>query len=329
MVVGGNRPHLEIKDLRVGFKTYEGYKQVLDLAELHIDHGEAFGLVGESGSGKSVLALSVLRLVPTPPAEVSAASLAFDGRQLLSLQEEQMRQLRGSEIAMIFQDPMSSLNPVFTVGSQLLNVIRRIHGEKGRRAEAKARELITLVGLPDPDTMLRKYPHQLSGGQRQRVIIALALSCEAKLIIADEPTRNLDVTVQAGILKTLSRLQHELGVSLLFIANNLSLVSAMCDRVGILLDGRIVESGSVDEVIDNAQHPYTHLLLRAVTSAREQTAQPLEEIETAQGSCPYFPRCTMRSCLCNNGRHPELRRISGTHDVACARAALGERGHET
>lgn len=318
-------PHLEIGDLRVGFKTYEGYKQVLRLSELHVNHGEAYGLVGESGSGKSVLALSIMRLLHIPPAELSASRLVFQGHDLLALSEREMRRLRGREMAMVFQDPMSSLNPVYTVGSQLLNIIERIQGIKGKQAHRRAVEHIDLVGLPDPENMLGKYPHELSGGQRQRVIIALALCCDARFLIADEPTRNLDVTVQAGILRTLARLQRELGVSLLFIANNLGLVSAMCDRVGILLEGHIVERGSVQEIVHESRHPYTHMLLRAIPSAdthASRTEAAIGEalpaiVREAEHGCPYYSRCPDRDASCEHPEPPELLHLSGTHDVAC------------
>lgn len=329
MTIERSESHLEIRNLRVGFETYEGYKQVLGLAHLAVGYGEAVGLVGESGCGKSVLGLSVLRLLRCPPAEVAADSLSFDGRELLALPEDDMRRLRGREIAMIFQDPMSSLNPVFTVGAQLRNVIRRIYGEKGKLATERALHYVRLVGLPDPESTLGKYPHQLSGGQRQRVIIALALCCEAKFIIADEPTRNLDVTVQAGVLKTIAGLRSELGVSLLFIANNLGLVSAMCDRVGVMLKGSIVETGTVDEVVGDARHPYTHMLLRAIPSAEEggegfdavMHAEDSEELATdldvTEGMCSYYGRCAERTSECSTSGVPALVSIGGTHELAC------------
>lgn len=329
-------PHLEIENLHVGFTAHESYRRVLDVAHLHVDRGEAFGLVGESGCGKSVLALTLLRLLRCPPGQISASRLRFDGRDILSLSEREMRHLRGRELSMIFQDPMSSMNPVFTVGSQLTKVIRRIHGERGKQARARAAEFVRLVGLPDPENTLTKYPHQLSGGERQRVIIALALCCDAKFIIADEPTRNLDVTVQAGILKTIARLRHELGVSLLFIANNLGLVSAMCDRVGILLEGRIVETGTVDEVIGDPRHPYTHMLLRAIPTTEEQgdaasalaaavvPALPLA-VSSADAACPYYDRCPEREAYCESDGLPELVGIGGSHEVAC-RVAMVTRG---
>lgn len=322
-------PLLDIEDLRVGFNTYEGYRPVLDVARLYVARGESVGLVGESNSGKSVLALTVLRLLRTPPARIEAARLAYDGVDLLALSERKMRALRGRELAMIFQDPMSSLNPVFTVDSQLQNVIRRIHGERRRQAHIRAVEFIKLVGLPDPENMLAKYPHQLSGGQRQRVIVALALCCDPRFIIADEPTRNLDVTVQADILKTIARLHKELNVSLLYIGNNLGLVSAVCERVAILLDGRIVEAGSVDEVVDDARHPYTHMLLRAIPTTGEQ-AQPVSvsttgiptsslpaDVEVAEARCPYYGRCPEGEARCVGAGHPNLLGVGGTHEVAC------------
>ncbi len=329
----GDANSLRIRRLRVGFRTYEGWKQVLDLGHLDVRQGEAVGLVGESGSGKSVLALTIMRLLRTPPATIEADCLQLEGRELLNLAENEMRSLRGREVAMIFQDPMSALNPVFTVGSQLTNVIRRIHGASAADARARALQFITLVGLPDPESMLAKYPHQLSGGQRQRVIIALALCCDAKFLIADEPTRNLDVTVQAAILKTIAHLRADLGVSLLFIANNLALVSAMCDRVSILLDGGIVESGSVDEVIGDPRHPYTNMLLRVIPTRGESMATPLAGhgsamaglptvVQRAELRCSYYDRCASRGPECESETLPVLANVGGTHEVACHREAV-------
>ena len=330
MDCGTTTSHLQIEELSVGFRTLNGHRQVLELAHLHVDHGESVGLVGESGSGKSVLALTVLRLLQCPPARITASRLALDGRDILSLSEKEIRRLRGRELAMIFQDPMSSLNPVFTVGSQFANVIRRIRGEHHTDATERALEFIRLVGLPDPENMLTKYPHELSGGQRQRVIIALALCCDAKFVIADEPTRNVDVTVQAGILQTIAHLQHELGVSLLFIANNLALVSVMCDRVAILLAGRVVESGGVNEIIEDARHPYTHMLLRAVPTPEERqqvaaksTPGGLEPLlagaEVAERACPYYSRCLEADADCRDEAAPQMTSVGGTHEVACHR----------
>jgi len=322
-------PYLSIKGLKVGFSSLGRRKDVLDLDHLEVRAGESYGLVGESGSGKTVLALSIARLLQTPPADIAADTLVLGGRDVMTCSEKEMRQLRGREVAIIFQDPMSSLNPVFTAGSQLMGVIRIAHGRRGKQARDKAIELIKLVGLPDPEEMLEKYPHELSGGQRQRIIIAMALACEPDFLIADEPTRNLDVTVQAGVLKTMARLKSDLGVSLLFIANNLGLVSAMCDRVGILLDGRIVESGTVDEVLEDPIHPYTGMLLRAVPSADEQ--DEVEAVDQAVGrvltdtggsdgadaACSYLDRCKEATAECRNGKRPLPVNVGGTHEVAC------------
>lgn len=327
MTPDGATSHLEIRQLRVTFKTHEGEKKVLDVERLAVRHGESVGLVGESGSGKSVLALAILRLLHTPPAIVEAASLRLEERELLGLSEKQLRAVRGREVAMIFQDPMSSLNPVFTVGSQIISVIRRIYGDSRADARARALRFIDLVGLPDSDGMLAKYPHQLSGGQRQRIIIALALCCDAKLLLADEPTRNLDVTVQAAILKTIAHLQSELGVSMLFIANNANLVSAMCDRVNVLHKGSIVESGTVDEVIRDARHPYTHMLLRSVPTRGEQLAKAAApqdpvaswlpaSVQEAETRCSFYERCSARKPVCERDS-PKLANIGGTHEVAC------------
>lgn len=315
---------LKIRDLKVGFRTFDGFNQVLDINELHLDRGEAYGLVGESGAGKTVLALAIQGLLRRPPAEISAAELSLEGESLLSKTEKELREIRGRRISMIFQDPMSALDPVFTVGYQLIEVIRIRTGAERKEAKQRAIEYVKLVELPDPEMLMEKYPHQLSGGQRQRIIIALALACGSRLLIADEPTRNLDVTVQASVLKTIYRLRMELGVSLLFIANNLSLVSVMCDRVGILLRGRIVETGRVRDVLDNPLHPYTHDLLHAVPRRDERLREHervLYDAEQAVGSpCAHAARCRMRSPLCNGEQPFELVPVSDTHSVACPQA---------
>jgi len=316
--------HLEIEDLRVGFQTFDGFVPALDIHRLSVGRGDSVGLVGESGSGKSVLALSMLRLLHCPPAKVSAKRFEFDGTDLLSQSDARMREIRGREIAMIFQDPMSSLNPVFTVGAQLNNVLRRVGGVPKHAVHEHSLRMVSLVGLPDPENMLAKYPHQLSGGQRQRVIIALALACGAKFLIADEPTRNLDVTVQAGILQTIAGLRSELGVSILFIANNLGLVSAMCSHVSVLLGGRVVESGTVDEVVDDPRHPYTHMLLRAIPTAEAQSTGTEVAAAPAATSglpvgCAYYRRCSSSADVCAREELPPDVLVGASHSVACWR----------
>ncbi len=264
--------YFAIENLKIGFKTFEGRKGILDLDRLTLAQGRNLGLVGESGVGKTVLAYAILGLLDTPPGYIEGGRILFKGEDLLQKTQSELRRIRGREIAMIFQDPMSSLNPVFTIGSQMIRVVRRNQGVGTRAAEKIALEKIDLVQLPDKKNIMGKYPHELSGGQRQRVIIALALCCGAEFIIADEPTRNLDVTIQAGILKLLARLQRELKVSILFIANNLGLVSATCDRVAIIKQGRIVEQGPTREVLTNPQHPYTRLLIDAVPDKKSRAA---------------------------------------------------------
>ena len=272
--------YFEINNLHITHKSYEGVKDVLQIEHLEIQRGETYGLVGESGQGKTVLALAVQQLLACPPGKIESGQVLLDGQDLLQLNQKQMqRGVRGSKIAMIFQDPMSCLNPVFTVGSIMTDVLRtRRHGLSRREATQEAVSLLQEVKLADAESILSKYPHQLSGGQRQRVIIALALACGAEFLIADEPTRNLDVTIQASILKLLKELQQKRGMTVLFIANNLSLVSAFCDRVGILYGGRIIEENDTAALIQNPQQEYTRVLLEAVKT-ESRIADPAESGE--------------------------------------------------
>ena len=256
--------YLEIKNLKVSFRSYEGLKRILDIDELYIDKGEAYGLVRESGSGKSVLALTIFKLLTTPPGVIESGSIILDGIDILKKKEKEMEQIRGKKMAMIFQDPMSTLNPVFTIGQQLIKAVEKNQNLRGKEAYEKALEMISLVKLPDAENVLQKYPHELSGGQRQRIIIAIALSCGAEFLIADEPTRNLDVTIQAGILKLLAELQKKLKVTVLFIANNLNLVTLTCDRVGLLYKGQIVEQGLVKTVVKKPENDYTKMMLQSL-----------------------------------------------------------------
>ena len=272
--------YFEINNLHITHKSYEGVKDVLNIEHLAIERGEIYGLVGESGQGKTVLALAVQKLLACPPGRIESGEVLLEGKNLLKLSPRQMQQrIRGSKIAMIFQDPMSCLNPVFTVGSIMTDVLRtRKKGLNRKTATEEAADLLREVKLADAESILSKYPHQLSGGQRQRVIIALALACGAELLIADEPTRNLDVTIQASILKLLKELQQKRGMTVLFIANNLSLVSAFCDRVGILYGGRIIEENTTAQLITAPQQEYTKVLLEAVKT-ESRSADPVESGE--------------------------------------------------
>ncbi len=269
--------YFEIYNLHITHKSYEGVKDVLNIRHLAIERGETYGLVGESGQGKTVLALAIQKLLACPPGRIESGEILLEGENLLKLSPRQMQQrIRGSKIAMIFQDPMSCLNPVFTVGSIMTDVLRtRRKGLNRRRATEEAISLLQEVKLADAESILSKYPHQLSGGQRQRVIIALALACGAELLIADEPTRNLDVTIQASILKLLKELQQKRNMTVLFIANNLSLVSAFCDRVGILYGGEIIEENTTAALITAPQQEYTRVLLEAVRT-ESRCAEPVE-----------------------------------------------------
>ena len=271
--------YFEINGLTVKHRSYDGIRTVLDIEKLHIEKGETYGLVGESGQGKTVTALTVQKLLQCPPGIIEKGEILLDGEDLMKLSVRQMeKRIRGRKIAMIFQDPMSSLNPVFTVRQIMTDVLAHNKPELGKKeALAEAVRLLNEVRLPDPESVLSKYPHQLSGGQRQRVIIALALCCDAEFLIADEPTRNLDVTIQASILKLLKELQLKHGLTVLFIANNLGLISAFCDKVGIIKDGRIIEEGSTADVISAPKQAYTRMLLDACSMQREKETAAADE----------------------------------------------------
>ena len=280
--------YFEIKNLKVSFRSYEGLKRILDIEELYINKGEAYGLVGESGSGKSVLALTIFKLLTMPPGIIESGSIILDGIDILKKKEREMEQIRGKKMAMIFQDPMSTLNPVFTIGQQLIKAIEKNQNLRGKAAHEKAVEMIQLVKLPDAENVMKKYPHELSGGQRQRVIIAIALSCGAEFLIADEPTRNLDVTIQAGILKLLAELQRKLQVTVLFIANNLNLVTLTCNRVGLLYQGQIVEQGPVKAVVRNPENDYTKMMLQALPE-KEKSGEYGEVLLAVNDLKKYYP----------------------------------------
>ena len=270
--------YFEINGLVVKHKSFDGIKTVLDIDHIEINKGETFGIVGESGQGKTVLALSILQLLQTPPGIIEKGEILLDGENLLEKNTRQMqRSIRGKKIAMIFQDPMSCLNPVFTVGTTMVDVLRQHHkGMTKKAARTEAVHLLSEVKLADAESIMSKYPHQLSGGQRQRVIIALALCCGAEFMIADEPTRNLDVTIQASVLKLLKELQRTHKITVLFIANNMSLVSAFCDRVAILHESKIVEQGDIRQIVQSPQSDYTKMLIKAV---RPRPAEPLADAD--------------------------------------------------
>jgi peptide/nickel transport system ATP-binding protein/oligopeptide transport system ATP-binding protein len=280
-------PILQVENLRTYFRTDAGVARAVDGVSFHVNPGETLGIVGESGSGKSVSALSVMRLIPHPPGTIEPGSrILFRGNEgtedLAKVSEERMRHIRGNDIAMIFQEPMTSLNPVFTVGSQIMESLRLHQGMDKRQARKRAIEMLELVGIPIPDQRVDEYPHQLSGGMRQRVMIAIALACDPKLLIADEPTTALDVTIQAQILELLNRLQEELGMSIILITHDLGVVAETCDRVIVMYAGQVFEEGPVDDVFHDPQNPYTEGLLRSMP----KLGQTIERLAVIPGVVP-------------------------------------------
>ena len=309
---------LEVKGLRVEFLSPAGTLPVVEDVSFSINKGEVLGLVGESGSGKTVTSLSIMRLIPSPPGQIAGGSIAFDGTDLLSLSSAEMRSIRGNDISMVFQDPMTSLNPAFTIGDQLIEAIRVHRSMKKDAARRRALELLEMVGIPDPQRRLRDYPHQFSGGMRQRGLLAVALACEPRLLIADEPTTALDVTVQAQILELLKSLQKETGMAVLFVTHDLGVVAELCDRVAVMYAGQIVEQGPTRKLFATPEHPYTSGLLHAIP----QIAQAGERLSSIPGvvptpgamptGCRFEPRCphAIEQCavdpvqlLSSDGRH--------------------------
>lgn len=312
--------YFEIKNLVVGFRTFEGIRPALNVEHLAIERGETYGLVGESGAGKTVLALTILGLLPKPAGIIHSGEIWLDGVNLLEKSEREMAtDFRGKRLAMIFQDPMSTLNPVFTIGQQIGKVVERHEGLKGAASTQRAIELLEMVKLPDARNILKKYPHELSGGQRQRVIIAIALSCGAEFLIADEPTRNLDVTIQAGILKLIDELQKSLRISVLFIANNVSLVNVFCKNVGILYRGKLVEEGPSGLVTRQPLHPYTQTLISAIPREKSEKLKfaRLEIKADAPQGCPFYSRCPIGVEMCTQ-KEPLLEIVHQPgHKAAC------------
>jgi oligopeptide/dipeptide ABC transporter ATP-binding protein len=321
-----SRELLRIEDLRVQFHTGAGLVRAVDGVSYDIRRGETLAVVGESGCGKSVTALSILRLLPAQKAEIASGSITFEGVELTSLPIERLRSVRGNDIAMIFQEPMSSLNPVFTVGDQIMEglILHRKLDSEAARAEAAT--LLGLVGIPSPEQRLDEYPHQLSGGMRQRVMIAMALACRPKLLIADEPTTALDVTVQAQILELLRALQTKLGMSILLITHDLGVVAETADRVVVMYAGKIAERASVEDLFERPRHPYTAGLFQSLPRLDRE----VEELSPIEGNvpdalspppgCRFHPRCAFVMQICRE-QEPELNERGGTsgepHTSAC------------
>ena len=323
-------PLLEVEDLRVSFFHPEGEIKAVDGIRYTVERGSVMGIVGESGSGKSVQAYSLLGLVP-PPGRVLGGRIAFEGRDVLSFGPEELARFRGGEVAMVFQNPMTSLNPLYPVGSQLVEALRAHETISRRAARERAAQMLERVGIQSPRTRMDQYPHQFSGGQRQRVMIAMALICRPKLLIADEPTTALDVTIQAQILELMQDLQRETGMGILFITHNLGVVAGLCDRVSVMYAGKIVEQGDVEDIFYAPAHPYTLGLLRSMPrlDAEDQgrlvpiPGTPADPLHRPAG-CPFAPRCGR--CLERCRREaPPMAELGGGHWAACWLPA-GERG---
>ena len=316
---------LEVRDLHTSFLMPYGEARAVDGITFTVDPGRTLGVVGESGCGKTMAALSVLRL--TPSGSRVTGEITFDGRNLLTLSEAEMRHIRGNAIAMIFQEPMSSLNPVFTVGNQIAEAVRLHQGLSWRAAHAQAIEMLKLVEIPEPERRVNEYPHQLSGGMRQRVMIAMALSCHPRLLIADEPTTALDVTIQAQILDLLAGLQQRLGMALILVTHDLGIVAERADEVAIMYAGRIVERAPVQAIFSRPLHPYTRGLLRSIPKVGAEKARRLEaipgvvpDLSCLPSGCHFRDRCPKAIARCA-AADPLLEELQPGHRAACIRAS--------
>jgi oligopeptide transport system ATP-binding protein len=317
------RPLLEVKNLKTWFYTPDGIVKAVNGVSFTLNEGEALGLVGESGCGKSVSAMSLMRLIPTPPGRIVEGEVLFDGKDLLKLNDEGIRRIRGNDIAMIFQDPMTSLNPVLTVGRQIGEALELHKGMNGDQARKRTIELLELVGIPSARSRVDDYPHQFSGGMRQRVMIAMALSCDPKLLIADEPTTALDVTIQAQILDLIMQLRRELGMAVIMITHDLGVVAGVADKINVMYSGYIVESAPAEVLFARPRHPYTLGLLRSIPRIDEPRKEKLIPIEglppdliDAPVGCPFVPRCTYKVDRCVE-ENPSLEPVEPGHMIAC------------
>ena len=313
---------LRVKDLKTYFFTHDGTVKAVDGINLKVSKGETLGLVGESGCGKSVTALSIMRLIPSPPGKIVGGEIHFEGKNLLELNEKEMRKIRGRKISMIFQEPMTSLDPMFTIGDEIAEVIRLHQGLKKDEARKKAIESLKTVGMPDPEKRINEYPHELSGGMRQRAMIAMALSCNPTLLIADEPTTALDVTIQAQILRLIDELRKKFGTSVLLITHDLGVIAETCDNVAVMYAGHIVEHTDANTLFRNPLHPYTKGLMKSIPRLDVDTKR-LEIIKglvptllDMPSGCPFHPRCNFCSEGCTK-ELPKLIEVEKNHLVRC------------
>lgn len=316
------KPLLEVTDLQTHFFTDDGVVKAIDGISFSIDKKESFGLVGESGCGKSITALSIIRLVPYPPGKIVGGSIKLEGEELLNKSEKEMQSIRGKDISMIFQEPMTSLDPLFTIGQELMEVLMLHQNLDKKEAMKKSIEMLKVVGIPEAEKRFREYPHQLSGGMRQRAMIAMALSCNPKLLIADEPTTALDVTIQAQILRLIEELKDEFSTAVLLITHDLGVVAETCKNVAVMYAGKIVEQGSVDDIFENPLHPYTVGLNNAIPRL-DVDKKRLEIIEgnvpnliDMPKGCKFYPRCPYAMDICKKDE-PSLEKKEKGHLSRC------------
>ena len=319
----GAVPILDVSGLKTVFTTRGGEVHAVNSVSFDLEPGELLGVVGESGSGKSVTMMSLIGLLPSPPADIRAGSVMFEGRDILKMTPDELRDIRGSRIGFVFQDPMTSLNPVFSVGFQIMEPLRKHMGLSKKAARKRAAELLDLVGIPDAEARLSSYPHQFSGGMRQRVMIAIALACDPKVLIADEPTTALDVTIQAQILELVREVRQKLGMAIIWITHDLGVIAGIADRVMVMYGGQIVEQAPVRELFSHPKHPYTRALLETLPSVSATRAAKLKTIEgqppalmAQPTACPFMARCSHSMAICGE-QNPPILKLTGDHDVAC------------
>ena len=320
---------LEVKHLKTSFFTVSGEVKAVDDVSYYVDKGEVIAVVGESGCGKSVTQMSVMQLIQSPPGKIIGGEVIFDGKNLLDYKADskEMQSIRGAEISMIFQEPMTALNPVYTVGNQLCEVIRKHKKVSKQEAWKLGVEALKAVSIPDPETRMKNYPFEMSGGMRQRVLIAIAVACESKMIIADEPTTALDVTIQAQVMELLQEIVKKHNTSLVIVTHNLGLVTRHTKRIYVMYAGKIVESGTTEELITNPRHPYTMGLLKSVPRLQEEESEELIPIEgtppnlaNLPDTCAFLPRCPYACEECRKNPYPALRQVEGeNHFIACHR----------
>ncbi|TYR75968.1 ABC transporter ATP-binding protein [Rossellomorea vietnamensis] len=314
---------LDVKDLRVSFKTYGGEVKAVRGVDFHIKQGEVLAIVGESGCGKSVTAQTIMGLLPKRVSMIKGGNVSFEGKEILGLSKKEMQKIKGSKIGLISQDPMTSLNPTMKIGKQIAETIKKHTDLPKHKVNNRVTELLSLVGIPNPEKRFSQYPHELSGGMRQRVLIAMALSCEPRLIIADEPTTALDVTIQAQILDLLKDLQQRLGTSILIITHDLGVVAEIAQRVSVMYAGVVIENGTVEEIFENPKHPYTWGLLNSIpkySSGEKERLIPIEgsppDLFAPPKGCPFAPRCEYAMEICVQ-EMPDALEVSSSHHARC------------